>query len=334
MKKVVFALVMLLLTIFSKTLAADNVLQVNVDSAFIRAAPDLNALVIASAVKNDSLIAVGRNIDGLWLEVRRPARADKVGWIARRVVMFNFDVAALPMTDLSTGVTGSEPIVDSGVSVTLISKTPLRAAPDRFSTLIDTLPFDLTLPVLSRTPDAKWLKINFRGVVGWIPEYLIRAGTDVSSAAVDAAYAADAHFTPLEKIPPEVQLAQIDRLRAYLDPINATAADVTFYWEMMSRGETMECKPPAGNYAYYAISSRDLVELPELRQQQRLLQRAIDDINTSIEAMRKCGVYTESEVRSAYAKAINAGAIFRLVIQRVELRREKIQGGGKVPPTG
>jgi hypothetical protein len=334
MKKALFGLVTFLLLVSSTALAAENILQVNVDSAFIRAAPDLDAPVIASAAKNDSLIAVGRNIDGLWLEVRRPARADKVGWIARRVVTFNFDVAALPVTDLSTGMTGPEPIVDSGSWVTLISKTPMRAAPDRFSTLIDTLPFDLTLPVISRTPDARWLKVNYRGVVGWIPEYLIRAGTDVSSAAVDSAYDGDERFTPLEKIPPEVQLAQIDRLRAYLDPIHATVADVTFYWEMMSRGETMECKPPAGNYAYYAMSPRDLVELPELRQQQRLLQRAIDDINTSIEAMRKCGVYTESQVRSAYAKAINAGAIFRLVIQRIELRREKILGGGKLPPTG
>ncbi|HEX2623420.1 MAG TPA: SH3 domain-containing protein, partial [Phototrophicaceae bacterium] len=76
----------------SSVASPEFVVAVAVDSAFIRAAPSLEAEAIASVFENDNLVAFGRNIDGLWVQVRRPARRDKVGWIAREVLFAGFEV--------------------------------------------------------------------------------------------------------------------------------------------------------------------------------------------------------------------------------------------------
>jgi hypothetical protein len=141
---------------------------------------------------------------------------------------------------------------------------------------------------------------------------------------VSPQYAGDQRFSQLDEIPLETQLAQIERLLDYLYPLNSTAVDVADYWRQMSLGETLECLPLAGNYTYYAVTSQDLRELPELRRQERNLMTAIDDLNASIEAMKRCGVYTAAEIRSAYADVLNTRGIFRVVISQIENLRERL----------
>jgi len=303
----------------------EYVLQVVAESAFLRALPDAESEAVASVFANDSLIAVGRNIDGEWLEVRRPGRRTG-GWIARELTAFTFAVGALPLTDLTTGLVGDDPVVDTGLSILTISEGFLRATPYRHGTQLDIIPVNLTLPVIERTPDNQWLKINFRGTVGWLAEFETRTSGDLSLIPVSPEYAADPEYAPFAIIPPEVQLAQITDLVNYLQPIATVTADVVHYWKMLSRGETMECLPPAGNYDDYPAAPQDITELPELRQQRRLLTQAITAINESIVAMMRCGVYTESEISRAYADAINAQAIFRLILTRMDNLRAKLGG--------
>jgi hypothetical protein len=306
--------------------AREYTLQVVPDSAFIRATPDEDAEVVGSVFANDSLTAVGRNIDGEWIEVRRPGRTTGGGWIARRVTAFTFNVGQLPITDLTTGLIGDEPVVDTGFSILMISEGTLRAAPDRYSSQLDIIPVNLTLPVLERTPDNQWLRINYRGTVGWIAEFTTHPNGDLNAMPISPEYSDDPQFAAFEIIPVEVQVAQIDDLLNYLSPLSVIAADVTHYWKMMSQGETMECLPPAGNFAYYTATQRDITELPELRQQRRLLTLAVDDLNAAIATMGRCGVYTQTEIRAAYADALNAMSIFQLVIERMENQREVLTG--------
>ena len=54
------------------------------------------------------------------------------------------------------------------------------------------------------------------------------------------------------------------------------------------------------------------------------VNQAIDDINTAIEMMRRCGVYLPREMREAYANAINAQAIFSLITERMDGVRERV----------
>jgi hypothetical protein len=306
--------------------AREHVLQVVVDSAFIRAAPDSESDAVASVFANDSLVAVGRNIDGEWLEVRRPGRTTGGGWIARRLTVFTFEVSQLPLTDLITGIIGQEPVIDTGFSVLTISEGVLRTNPDRHAAQIDLIPVNLTLPVIERTPDNQWLKINFRGAVGWLAEFETRTSADLNAIPISPEYAGNAQYAAFEIIPLEVQIAQIDGLLTYLIPLSDVTANVVNYWSMMSEGETLECLPPEGGYGYYPATPRDVTELPELRQQRRLLTRAVDDINAAIQAMKRCGVYTQSEIREAYAHAINAQAIFKLVTTRMDNLYEKLAG--------
>ncbi len=319
---------LLLLLLLSGAVAAQSdpvpTLQVLADSALIRAAPTEDAAYVASVFANDNLVATGRNIDGTWLEVRRPSQQQNLGWIARNLVLLTFDLGRLPMTDTTTGLTGPVPVTDTGYAVLTIDDLPLYAAPDRDAQILADVPVFLTLPVIARTPDLQWLQVNFRGTTGWVQQFLTRSGADLSAIPISASYASDSRYAAVATIPPEQQLAQVERLLNYIAPIRQTTADVAFYWQQMSQGETVECRPPAGNYAYFVITPQDIVELPELRQQERLLTQAVDDINASIEAMRPCGVYLPRQIRQAYADALNAGGIFDRITTRMDALRMRI----------
>jgi hypothetical protein len=333
MKKLaLFILVMLFAARVFAQEAREYTLQVVPDSAFLRITPDEEAEAVGSVFANDSLTAVGRNIDGEWIEVRRPGRTTRGGWIARRVTAFTFNVGQLPITDLTTGLIGNEPVVDTGFSVLMISEGTLRAAPDRYSAQLDIVPVNLTLPVLERTPDNQWLRINYRGTDGWIAEFTTHPNGDVNAVTISPEYSNDPQFAAMEIIPIEVQVAQIDDLLNYVRPLSTVAADVTHYWKMMSQGETMECLPPAGNFAYYSPTQRDITELPELRRQRRLLTQAVDDLNAAIATMQRCGVYTQTEIRGAYGNSLNAMSIFQLVIERMENQRTLLTGEEAVTP--
>lgn len=300
------------------------VVQVISESASIRALPDETASATASVFANDSLLAVGRNLDGEWIEVRRPGRRDKIGWIARRLTAFTFSLSQLPMTDLTTGLLGTEPVIDTGYAIMMINEGALHTAPNRFAAEVVTVPLNVTVPVLERTPDNQWLKINYRGYVGWMAESTTRTAVDINTIPVSPEYAGNPDYAAYEIIALEVQIAQIDRLVAYITPINTVVTGVVDYWRLMSEGETLECLPPAGNFADYNPSPRDLVELPELRRQTRLLTQAIDDVNAAISAMQRCGVYTDPELRAAYANAINAQGILNLILVRMDNLRTQL----------
>ncbi len=298
---------------------SELVVQVVADSAFMRVIPDETATPVGSVFANASLRAVGRNMDGEWLQVQRTGFQKTSGWIARKLTAFTFSVAQLPITDSTTGLLGSEPVLDSGFAALMINEGTLRSVASRFASKIITIPINLTLPVLERTPDNQWLKMNYRGYVGWVAEYTTRMTIDINTIPISPEYTGNPNYAPFEVIAPEIQIAQVDRLVNYLTPINNVTTGVVDYWRLMSRGETMECLPPAGNFIDYSVSLRDLTELPELRRQARLLKQAIADINTSIDIMQKCGVYTYPEIQSAYAKAINAHNIFTLILKRMEI---------------
>ncbi|MEP6984838.1 MAG: SH3 domain-containing protein [Chloroflexota bacterium] len=322
----------LLLLIFCSALLvsaqekSNPVLQVVSDSAFLRVLPDEHAEPAGSVFANDSLLAVGRNMDGEWLEVRRTGFKKSGGWIARKLTAFTFSVSQLPITDSTTGLLGIEPVMDSGYAILMINEGTLRNAPSRYANKIVVVPLNLTLPVLERTPDNQWLKINYRGYLGWVAEYTTRATVALDTIPLSPEFASNPDYAAHEVISPEMQLAQIDRLVSYLTPINKVAAGVLDYWRLMARGDTMECLPPAGNYTDYSIGPRDLIELPELRRQTRLLKQAIADINAAINTMKKCGVYTPPEIQAAYANTISAQHTFVLILQRMNLLRKEIAG--------
>jgi hypothetical protein len=296
-------------------------LDVSSDSAFVRALPAADAPVIASVFFGDVLQAVGRSADGTWLQLQRPA-----GWISRSVVRLSLDIGALPLTDTTTGVTGSSPIVDTGYTVQVIDDRPMYALPDFQAQAVAILAINAVLPAIERTPDNQWIRVNYLGTVGWIPVYLAYNPYNVDALPISPTYAADPNYPPVISIPPERQLAQIDRLLAYLAVQDALALQLVGYWDVVVRGGIVECAPRSEVVAYYTVTPDDVRELPELRPQERFLRQAVDDLNESLAATHVCGIQVYVDFSGARANAMNAHVLFRRTRLQMEAARERVLG--------
>lgn len=297
-------------------------LQVKAPSAYIRELPSVEALIVASVYVNDSLVAIGRNIDGNWLQVTRLGQP--IGWISRNVVNFTFDPVLLPLTDTTTGLIGETSIVDTGFSVQTLGDVILYAEPERNAAQRAVVPVFSVVPVLERTPDNQWLYVNYLGTVGWIQQFSTYSTTPLNSIPVSTTYGDDPRFPTVVTIPPEVQLAQIDRLLGYMTPLNTLANGVASYWRGIGNGKILECQPLDANVVYYTISEQDLVELPELRQQEYPLREAVESLNAALLPTQECGILFGVGIGDAYADALNARSIFTLIIRRMESLRERI----------
>jgi hypothetical protein len=285
------------------------------ESAFVRSLPAEESEAVGSVFENDILEAIGRNADGLWIEVRRAGREISLGWIARRLVVVSFDMSSLPLTDNQTGVSGEHPIIDTGYAIFILTDATLRAEPLNSAHAIVDIPAQVTIPALERTQDLRWVKVNYLGTIGWISAFNFNSMIDLSG--LEIAPETRESIANVEIIPPEVQLAQVYRLRDYVQPHYEMAINVANYWDSLLQGEVRRCEPYSGGFVMIEISPRDIVELPELRGAARLLPRAIDDLNTSIAEMQRCGIYTPVELNRAYAQAINARGIFRATLSQL-----------------
>lgn len=289
------------------------------ESAFVRAAPSLDAPAVASVFADDALRAVGRNVDGTWFQVARPE-----GWIYRASLTYAFDPALLPLTDLTTGVEGETPVVDSGFTVQLIDDAALRARPERAAQAVADIPIYALLPALERTPDNQWILVNYRGHTGWLPQFLARYTFAIADVPISPEFVDDPRYPAVTLIPVERQLAQIDRLLAYIEPLDQLADGVANYWNGLRRGQILECQPHTEVIPYYTITQQDLTELPELRQQDRRLREAVDDLNAALALTQTCGIVVTIDFNAAYADAMNARSIFRLVRGRMDALRLRI----------
>lgn len=285
------------------------------ESAFARELPTEDSEAVGSVFENDILEAIGRNIDGTWIQVRRPGRDISLGWIARHLVVISFDIVALPLTDNETGVTGESPIVDTGYAIFILTEAILYDDAINTANVILTIPALVTIPVLERSPDTRWVKVNYLGTIGWVSAFYFNSTVDLSGLPI--APETQQSVANVEIIAPEVQLAQVTRLRAYVQPLYNTTLDVVNFWDYLLAGQVLRCEPLVGNYTMIEITPRDIVELPELRNASRLLPLAIDDLNASIATMQRCGVYTPLELSRSYAQGINARGIFTSTLNQL-----------------
>lgn len=285
------------------------------ESAFVRALPTQEADAVASVFENEVLEAMGRNVDGTWLQVRRANRDVSLGWIARRLVALTFDIGELPLTDFETGVVGDEPVFDTGFSLLILTEANLRAEPNINSEVIDIVPLNRILPLIDRNPDGRWFRVNYLGTVGWLSLFSVRVRGEVEAVPINPETVAQG--LQIEIIPPDVQLAQAIRLRDYATPIYATAQETSAFWGQLADGLVIPCNPPAGNFPVYEYTQRDVYELPELRRATRRLDTAISDLNASLATMQRCGIYSPSQISRAYAQAINATNLLANIIQQM-----------------
>lgn len=297
-------------------------------SAFLRAAPSDEAEAITSVFQGESLEVAGRSADGFWVWANRPYQPDGQAWIRRDLLTTGYDLTLVPLGENAfTTLLGEIPPVDTGFGANFIAEANLHREPSRNSPAVATVPILSVLPVVSRTPDGFWLKVNYLGIEGWVSEFLTQSGKNLKDVPLDPTYETDPRFAvTMPLIPREAQIAQVDRLLAWLRVQVVVAEDVAFYWSEMFNGKTMECLPPAPVPALYALTPQDIIELPELNQEILNITDAVEDINLSIAAMAKCGIYTADQLRPPLRASINARFIFNSVIQRMENLREILTG--------
>jgi hypothetical protein len=272
---------------------------------------------VSSIFEDQQLEVVGRNLDGTWFEVRRPGRLTNIGWIEVKNLYVTFDPEKLPLTDLETGREGPTPLEeDPGFAIYLLYGAILREDPLRSAPSIMSVPLKTTLPVLARNQDGSWLRVNYLGYVGWIVAFV---GRDIPNK-MDIPLAPD--LPPLETpeviiIPPEVQRAQIQRLRDFILPRRELAGNLEVFWLMVQRGEILPCNPPESVTAITYLRD-DVRQLPEIDRYAPQLNMAVDYLNNAVDTLQACGVVKIKDVRQAYLDAINARVLFDATLEALD----------------
>jgi hypothetical protein len=292
-------------------------MTVEVNSAFVHAEPSVESPRVASVFEDQILEAMGRNVDGTWVEVRRPGRLTNLGWLPMEFLSWDFFPEALPLTNLTVGVEGPVPLTeDPGFAVYLQSGVIMRDTPSRHGNSVGSVPRFATVPVLARNQDGTWLKVNYRGYVGWIIAFTGRDLPDLMAVPV-APDAPPPDTPPVVIIPPEVQLAHIQSLRDYIIPRRALADGLVSFWLMVLRGEIMPCNPPE-SITMYQYTRSDVRELPELGRYAPQLGEAVSYLNTALDPLQNCGVVTTDDTRAAYATAINARILLDSTLEQLD----------------
>ncbi|MEQ8677209.1 MAG: SH3 domain-containing protein [Aggregatilineales bacterium] len=297
---------------------------VEVDSAFVRVLPDFDAEPIASVFEDDVVEIVGRNLDGTWFEVRRPYRMNNLGWIYEGTLEWDFAPEFLPLTDITTGVLGDQPLTEAPpFGMFVVEGAALRDAPTRTSQRIINIPPNVVIPVLERNLDASWLHVNYLGYDGWIIGFTTRDRPDTLDVLPLSPIAPAPDTPPVVIIPPEIQLAQAERLRTYMVERRDFAMNMTGFWWAVNQGEVMPCEaiPPI---AVYAVSDQDVRELPELDRYLPRLGEAVTYLNNSVSLLDDCGIITPLQAGRARNDAINARVIFEATIERLDALVENV----------
>jgi hypothetical protein len=301
---------------------------VRVESAFARVLPDFEAEPSASVFDDERLEVVGRNLDGSWFEVRRVGRFNNLGWMFSGTLTWDFAPELLPLRDFTTGMRGPNPLMSAPLYAIYLNEAPnLRVQPLRRSPIVPNsieIPPLVTIPVIARNQDGSWLFVNYLGYQGWIVAY---AGRPIPNV-LDILPAPD--LPPLENvprivIPPEIQQAQIDRVRLFINERRALAVNLEGFWWRVFRGEVMPCDAPP-DLAYYPYGDADVQQLPELQRFAPRLRDAIDYMMEARTPLLTCGVIAPGIVIDARDGAINARVIFDATLDALlDLERNIVQ---------
>lgn len=297
---------------------------VDVESGIVRAIPAFDGEPVASIYDNEILEVVSRNLDGYWFEVRRPYRMNTLGWVYENLLDWDFEPEYLPLGDVSTGVEGPDPLTQRPqYGVFMQEGAALRAQPTRRGEILRNLPPLITIPVIGRNQDGSWLKVNYLGYEGWVIAFTTRERADVMNFP-EVPGLPPLDVPPVPIIPPEVQLAELNRLRDYINERHVVARGLESFWWKVFRGEVMPCDAPP-EILVYEYTVQDVRELPELLRELPRLDQAVSNMNSAIDILNQCGVVRPEDVIRARNQSINARIIFDAALERLEILEELIR---------
>lgn len=294
-------------------------------SAFARVAPALDAPAAASVFEDNILEVIGRNLDGTWFEVRRPGRSYTLGWmLAEFLDIDEGRPELLPLLDLSTGRVGPAALsADPGYATYAVDNLVMRDSPVvRTGRQIGTIPAGAVLPVIYRNQNTTWLYVNFLGNEGWVATFNTRPAPGIENLPI-APGLVQQEVIAFDTIPPEVQRAQIQRLRDYLTATRVVAVGLEATWYGVTNREIMPCEPPdfVRDYPYTADDAR---QFPELIRYLPRLEDVGQLINASVEPLTRCGVFDRVVALRARDSATNARIAIDATLDALKLVEERI----------
>jgi hypothetical protein len=304
--------------------------ELQVESAFIHALPDLESEQVASVFENDRLEVIGRNVDGLWFLVRRPNRLYNLGWIFAELLDYDFAPERLPMLDSTTGLLGTSPINPNNIPVLLVAESNLRAEPDLGADILAVIPLGAILPATGRDTDALWIFVNYRGIEGWINSSVFQLPDNILDLP-DLTFDPNLPQLSAPIIPPEIQLSQLQELGVYVQASHDVSNQLAPFWENVASGEVMPCEPP-DFVQQYLVTHQDVRELPELNRFVPRLNQGITLLNQAIDPLYVCGVLMPEIVLEARNDAINATIIMADTLVRLDLLEDEIRDTNHLDP--
>jgi hypothetical protein len=300
--------------------------RVRPESLHVHRLPAEDSERVASLFKNDIVQVVGRSLDASWFEVRRIGRLSSLGWVDNTLIDWDFAPETVPLDDFTTGVIGPTPLTSApAVGVYLEEAPNLRDLPLRVGKRMITVPALIVVPVLGRNADTTWLQINYFGYQGWISRSTIRerAGVDLNRLPVPFG-TPPPDTIPVSIVPIELQQAQIDRLRSFINERRGLAAALESFWWRVYRGEIMPCDAPP-EITDYPYSEDDMRELPELSRYVPRLGNAVDYLTAARQPFERCGVIAPAVSVDARNSAINARVIFDATLGLLDNLERTIQ---------
>ena len=300
--------------------------HVRVESAFTRVIPDFEGEPTASVYEGERLEVVSRNLDGTWFEVRRPGRLNKLGWVFGSTIDWDFYPELLPLGDITTGLTGPTPLMQPPAFGVYFPEAPiLRQQPLRTAPVVQPqveIPPLVTLPVLARNQDGSWLFVNYLGHQGWVIAFAGRSLPNVLDIS-QASNLPPLEGVPVIIIPVELQQAQIDRLRVFIQERRNYARDLELFWWRVFRGEIMPCDVPP-EFTEYPYTGEDVRQLPELQRYIPRLREAIDFMTAARDPLLACGIISPETVGSARNASVNARVIFDATLDTLQALEENV----------
>ncbi len=148
----------------------------------LRAAPTTDSPSLTRIAPGTVLSIIGRDSNAFWLQTEYLGR---VGWVAGWLTTGQVGVINVPCTAPDCFAPPSVPTVT--VQYALGQK--LRSLPYLFGSdgWIATVPRGAAYPILARTADSAWVKVNAGGYIGWL-----------SLVCTGCATAVDLHLVPVE----------------------------------------------------------------------------------------------------------------------------------------
>jgi hypothetical protein len=185
------------------------------------------------------------------------------------------------------------------------------------------LPYGVVVPVLERDPTDEWLRVNYLGYDGWIIAFTTRRMLNLSSVPVNTSFRSPLALNVVV-IPPEVQRAQIARLREFIQPRLTAAQNLEIFWQLVYKGEIMPCTPPAFE-TEFTYTVQDLRELPEFGRYVPRINQGIAYLNTAIDTLQACGEVSPESVLTARNAATNARIIFEEGLKSLDRTEAEIR---------